>query len=97
MDINTCDFDERTTLHLASSQGNVKVVELLLKEGADVHAMDRYGNNALHEAVSNNHVAVAEMLSRAGAELNYKNPADYLTKAAGSGDLDRLNTLIQYV
>jgi len=96
LDINTCDFDERTTLHLASSQGNAKVVELLLKEGADVHAVDRYGNNALHEAVTNNHVAVAEMLSRAGAELAYKNPAEHLTKAAGQGDLDRLNTLIQY-
>ena len=95
LDINTCDFDERTTLHLSSSQGNVKVVELLIKEGADVHAVDRYGNNALHEAVTENHFAVAEMLSRAGAELNYKQPAEHLTNACSAGDLDRLNTLIQ--
>jgi len=95
LDINTCDFDKRTTLHLSSSQGNDTVVELLIKEGADVHAVDRYGNNALHEAVTHNHVAVAEMLSRAGAELTYKNPAEHLMNACSTGDLDRMNMLIQ--
>ncbi|GMI54835.1 hypothetical protein ScalyP_jg3418, partial [Parmales sp. scaly parma] len=34
--------------------------------------------------------------SRAGAELNYKQPAEHLTNACSAGDLDRLNTLIQY-
>tara|TARA_B110000305_G_C18921009_1_gene395133 strand:- start:15 stop:431 length:417 start_codon:yes stop_codon:yes gene_type:complete len=95
LDINTCDFDKRTTLHLSSSQGNDTVVELLIKEGADVHAVDRYGNNALHEAVTHNHVAAAEMLSRAGAELTYKNPAEHLMNACSTGDLDRMNMLIQ--
>lgn len=96
LDINTCDFDQRTTLHLAAAQGNSKVVQLLLREGADVHAVDRYGNNPLHEAVSNNHVGVADMLGRAGAELNYEIPADYMTAAAGFGDLDKLQTLIAH-
>ena len=96
LDINTCDFDQRTALHLAAAQGNVKVVQLLLKEGADVHAVDRYGNNPLHEAISNNHVGVADMIGRAGGELNYTNPADHMTVAAGLGDLDKLKTLISH-
>mmetsp|Transcript_23103 Transcript_23103/g.47903 ORF Transcript_23103/g.47903 Transcript_23103/m.47903 type:complete len:2455 (+) Transcript_23103:3757-11121(+) len=95
LDINTHDFDKRTTLHLAAAQGNSKVVQLLLKEGADVHAVDRYGNNPLHEAVSNGHISVAELLGRAGAELNYKT-SEHMTKAAGSGDLDKLQMLISY-
>jgi ankyrin repeat protein len=71
-------------------------VQFLLKEGADVHAIDRYGNNPLHESISHNHIAVAELLGRAGAELNYKSPAEHMTKCAGSGDLDKLQTLISY-
>ena len=96
LDINTHDFDQRTTLHLAAAQGNAKVVQLLVKEGADVHAKDRWGNNPLHEAISNNHAAVGDFLARAGAELNYANPGDHMTAAAGNGDLEKLQTLISH-
>ena len=40
--INTADYDGRTTLHLAALEGNVKVLELLLHEGADPNVRDRY-------------------------------------------------------
>ena len=40
--INTADYDGRTTLHLAALEGNVKVLELLLQEGADPNVRDRY-------------------------------------------------------
>ena len=96
LDVNTRDFDERSVLHLAAAQGNIRVVQLLIKEGADVHARDRYGNNALHEAVTGNHIGVADILFNAGSELSYDNPADYMTAAAGSGDLDKIQTLIRY-
>ncbi len=39
--INTADYDGRTTLHLAALEGNVKVLELLLQEGADPNVRDR--------------------------------------------------------
>ena len=96
LDVNTCDFDQRTALHLSAAQGNVKLVQLLLKEGADVHALDRYGNNPLHEAISKNHVGVADLIGQAGGELNYADPAVHMTAAAGSGDLDKLKTLISH-
>lgn len=40
--INTADYDGRTTLHLAALEGNVKVLELLLQEGADPNVRDRH-------------------------------------------------------
>ena len=40
--INTADYDGRTTLHLAALEGNVKVLELLLQEGADPNVRDRF-------------------------------------------------------
>ena len=93
LDINACDYDKRTTLHLAAAEGNLKAAELLINEGANVHALDRYGKNPLHYAVTNNNATIADLLSRNGSELNYLNPADYMCAAAGSGNMDRIRVL----
>lgn len=37
------DYDQRTALHLAASEGHVHIVEYLLRMGADIHAKDRFG------------------------------------------------------
>lgn len=42
--IDSSDYDKRTTLHLAASEGHVPVVELLLKRGANVNPVDRWGD-----------------------------------------------------
>lgn len=38
------DGDDRTPLHVASCQGFVEVVELLLSRGAEVDSKDRWGS-----------------------------------------------------
>jgi len=42
--VNSCDYDKRTGLHVAASEGHVAVVELLLSRGADVNPVDRWGD-----------------------------------------------------
>lgn len=37
------DYDKRTALHLASSEGRAEIVLLLLEKGADVNSLDRWG------------------------------------------------------
>lgn len=50
-DINQGDYDQRTALHLACSEGRLRMVELLLKqEGLDVNVLDRWGNIPLDDA-----------------------------------------------
>jgi integrin-linked kinase len=39
--VNATDYDKRTALHLAASEGHVLVVEGLLAWHADVNAVDR--------------------------------------------------------
>ena len=48
INVNFCDYDKRTPLHLASSEGHVEIVKFLLKNGAKLN-LDRWGHNALHE------------------------------------------------
>jgi hypothetical protein len=46
LDIDACDYDKRTALHVAASEGQVLVVEALLKEGAEVNVRDRWGGES---------------------------------------------------
>lgn len=48
IDVNFCDYDKRTPLHLASSEGHSEIVKLLLQNGAKVKK-DRWGNTPIHE------------------------------------------------
>ena len=47
---NCCDYDKRTPLHLAVAEGHVELVALLLANGADPNALDRWGLTPLEEA-----------------------------------------------
>ena len=57
-------------LQLASANGHVAVVELLLAHDADVHAE---GDDALHLASTNGHAAVVEILLEHGAYVHADN------------------------
>ena len=48
INVNFCDYDKRTPLHLASTEGHIEIVKLLLQHGAKV-TNDRWGHSPIDE------------------------------------------------
>ena len=89
------DYDQRTALHLAASDGHFDVVVCLVEElQADPSPLDRWGGTPLDDALRTGKVAVAKYLSERGGERGSgRDPATELCRAAASGDLDQLRSL----
>ncbi|EMP28052.1 60 kDa lysophospholipase, partial [Chelonia mydas] len=87
------DYDGRTPLHIASSEGNLQLVEYLLKYGATVYAKDMFGATPLKYAVKFRHVEVIQLLRETGAHLSsqeLENIGTELCSLAANGDVEGL-------
>ncbi|XP_057537158.1 integrin-linked protein kinase 1-like [Amaranthus tricolor] len=67
-DVNFRDIDNRTPLHVASCQGYVEVVDLLIQMNADVDPKDRWGSTPLADAIFYKNHEVVKLLENHGAK-----------------------------
>lgn len=63
IDVNKGDYDKRTALHLAASEGNDNIVKYLIDKGADINVKDRWGHTPLDDAKAGNHKETIKLLS----------------------------------
>lgn len=80
--IEATTYEGQTALHIASNLNLHGSIESLLNTGADINAMDIYGNTPLHNAIILQAVDVTKKLILSGAnlfEVNHKGlkPFDY--------------------
>ena len=59
---NSWPYGKTTSLHLAASEGHVKVVRFLVEKGADVNILDERGRKALHIAAIKGYVEIVRLL-----------------------------------
>ena len=60
--VNSYDYDGRTALSLAASEGHVDAIKYLLAHGADPSIKDSRGNNALADAKRENRTEAIQVL-----------------------------------
>ncbi|XP_033751741.1 myotrophin-like [Pecten maximus] len=65
---------KRTLLHMAADYGQIEVLKLLLKSGAEVNATDSYDMTPLLAAIFENHLECVKVLINSGASLEGTTP-----------------------
>jgi ankyrin repeat protein len=62
VNVNDVDTNANTPLHLAATNGYLKIVECLIRKGANLKAKNQDGNTALHLAAKNGYLDIVELL-----------------------------------
>jgi ankyrin repeat protein len=92
--------DGWTPLHLAAFFGNRECAEVLLSNGADVHARSRNAmqNTPLHAAAAGRHSGIVAVLLSAGADANARQHGGWtaLHAAAQNGDVETATLLLEH-
>lgn len=71
MDVNTVDLTGNTLLHVAARNGNVKLLEGLLKNKANPNARNHVGDSPMMLAAFNGKLEGINVLLAAGAKINH--------------------------
>ena len=61
-DLAASDYDMRTPLHVAASEGKVEMVKYLMQNGASVHMRDRNNDSPLRYYRAAEHTDARELL-----------------------------------
>lgn len=49
--MDAADYDKRTAIHIAASEGNLAATKILVGFGASIDAKDRWNNTACDDAI----------------------------------------------
>lgn len=89
--VNFRDYDRRTALHVAASEGHLHVVRHLVEQcHARIQRSDRWGGSPLDDAHRQGHRHVARYLREKGAVTGSLNQATQFIKAAATGDVEEI-------
>jgi len=97
IDFNRCSLHKTTPLMISSARGNYKISRILINQGADVNAVERYGRSALSIASEYNHNEIVKLLCLNGANIDQldNDSNTPLMYAASDGNTDIITTLCE--
>jgi hypothetical protein len=94
--VNFRDYDRRTSLHIAASEGLVDVCKYLISKGARVNRADRWGGFPLDDAHRHGHTAVVNLLREHKAKFGSTSKTANLITAASQGNIEEVKALIEF-
>jgi ankyrin repeat protein len=93
--VNFRDYDRRSPLHVAASEGHLSICEFLVVEnGAIVNRSDRWGGSPLDDAHRHRHVHITKFLLTHGAVSGSPSQSNCFITAASEGDLDEVQAFL---
>lgn len=95
--VNFRDYDRRTPLHIAASEGKLGLCQLLVENGARINRSDRWSNSPLDDAIRHRHLDCAEYLQSIGGKFGSMSQATNFITAASEGDLAEVQTCEFYL
>ena len=96
--VNFRDYDRRTALHVAASEGHLHVCKMLMeKYHARVNRSDRWGGSPLDDAHRHRQKAVIQYLREKGATTGSGSRSTNLIQAAANGDYDEVKLLLTQI
>lgn len=93
--LNLTDYDRRSLVTLAVSNGHFKLVKYLVDSGADLNIIDKFSMTALDESIKHHNNHIYEYLLQHGAKVNPIDVASKLCTFVMKNDLDTIKHYIR--
>lgn len=94
--VNFRDYDRRSPLHIAASEGHVDICRFLVQKGARINRSDRWGGSPLDDAHRHRHGKVIAFLRQHGATFGSPSQSSCFITAASEGDMEEVKALLEY-
>lgn len=91
--LTSLDHDGATATFVAAAAGHLPVLKMLGSRGANLNAIDAYGDSPLAAAIANHHASAAEYLKAHGARQITGTPEqrEAASRAIVQRDIERMN------
>lgn len=60
--LNSADYDGRTAMHLAASEGHLHIIEYMIQQKVNLAPLDRWGGTPIQDALRHGHQKIAALL-----------------------------------
>lgn len=94
--VNFRDYDRRTAMHIAASEGQLGICKYLVKKGARINRCDRWGGCPLDDAHRHKHADVVKYLRSQGAKFGSTSQVTNFITAASEGDKEEVRAFLNF-